>query len=148
MATKKPNFGTGANYSTLSSELICTSCKHSQIVESSNGHSLILCHYKPGHYGAPVIHIDMLVTKCNRHDKEEVGRIWDTAIKIDAQDNSLWMEEGRWVKGIGIVHPRIDTFHSRKWIVKQFPNKVLDLDTGWWEGEEKPAILNTPDDDD
>lgn len=141
----KPNYGSGANYSTLSSELLCKSCKHGQVLESHNGHSQIFCTWGSSPYGAIQKPITILVTRCNRQEKEDVGKIWNNAIEMDVQDGSLWMTDGRWFQGIGHVHPRIDTFHSRKWIVKQFPTKVLDLDTEWWEGEVKPVFKDDND---
>jgi hypothetical protein len=123
-----------ANYSTTSEELLCKTCKHSQIVESSQGGTAIVCHYTAGENGQPH-RLDLLVTKCNRYEQPEVLRLWDTSIGLKIEDGHCWMLAERYVPELGTVTVRADTMQTRRWILREFPGRVWNLDRKSFEGD-------------
>lgn len=126
-------------YSSISSSFICTTCKHGQVMEDESGHSLVLC--RVGEGTDPFL-VPMIVTKCSSHERKELGRIWDNAMSLSLIDKSLWMEETERVRAPGSGDPfyghiRADTFHSNRWVVREFPGMIYDRLTQTWEKAEE-----------
>jgi hypothetical protein len=116
----------GAGYSTTSEEMLCKTCKFGQVVESAQGGTAVICHYHGREVENATAHrLDMLVTKCSRHELPEVLRLWDTALSLSIEDGHCWMGQ-TYVPSLGHVHQRADTMGKRVRLYKEFPDREYD----------------------
>jgi hypothetical protein len=131
---------TGANFSTTSAELLCTTCKFGQVVESAQGGTAIICHYAaPGCESAAIPQrLDMLVTKCSRYELPQMMRIWDTALALHIEDGHCWSSH-TYVPALGHVHQRVDTVGKRIVIFKEHPDQEWDSQAQHFVGEPPPV---------
>lgn len=76
-------------YSAIDTELLCASCDHGQVMESSQGDTQVVCaaHERP-------LAISFVVTKCSKHAKKELTRIYDTAQTVKIEAGHVWVRDG------------------------------------------------------
>jgi hypothetical protein len=129
-----------ANYSKTSDEMLCKTCKFGQVVESSQGGTAVICHYKPDtSESSTPQRLNMLVTKCNRFELPQLLRLWDTAMSLHIEDGHCWNSDQSYIAAIGHVHQRVDTMGKRLRIFKEYPGREWDGERGHFT-DEKPVV--------
>jgi hypothetical protein len=115
------------DYHQTSSELLCLHCQHGQVIEGSQGQTVILCGVSENSSPTP---LPFIVTKCSKQEDKQSARLYDTALSLRMDDGHAWVQQ--YVINRGHVWVRADTARGpaedmifQQWEVEDNPPPTL-----------------------